>query len=99
MVGSTSSSRPAHRNSQYQISDLRTGSSASNRKLEGGDDKLIVTSTRHAENQERLIKSEAQPETRFPTIRRNSRRLIAHDGVAPKFQLFSGFNMQFPIGN
>ena len=24
---------------------------------------------------------------------------IAHDGVAPKFQLFSGFNMRFPIGN
>jgi hypothetical protein len=23
---------------------------------------------------------------------------VAHDGVAPKFQLFSGLNMQFPIG-
>jgi hypothetical protein len=24
---------------------------------------------------------------------------VAHDGVAPKFQLFSGLNMQFPIGH
>ena len=24
---------------------------------------------------------------------------LAHDGVSPKFQLFSGLNMQFPIGH
>jgi hypothetical protein len=24
---------------------------------------------------------------------------VAHDGVAPKFQLFFGLNMQFPIGH